>query len=61
MMKYKDYPNFDPFRRHFNKNYWDRPSAKLPKFLCNNKHVVKQKYDAISFSLFNNKPLLDFL
>ena len=29
MMKYKGYPNFDPFRRYFNKYYWERPSAKL--------------------------------
>ena len=29
MMKYKGYPNFDPFRRYFDKYYWERPSAKL--------------------------------
>ena len=29
MMKYEGYPNFDPFRRYFNKNYWERPSTKL--------------------------------
>ena len=26
MMKYEGYPNFDPFRRYFDKNYWERPS-----------------------------------
>ena len=28
-MKYEAYPNFDPFRRYFNKNCWERPSTKL--------------------------------
>ena len=26
MTKYEGYPNFDPFRRYFNKNHWERPS-----------------------------------
>ena len=26
MTKYESYPNFDLFRRSFNKNYWERPS-----------------------------------
>ena len=29
MTKYKGYPNFDPFRRYFIKNYWERPSIQL--------------------------------
>ena len=29
MRKYKGYPNFDTFRRYFNKNYWKRLSTKL--------------------------------
>ena len=29
MTKYEGYPNFDPFRRYFGKNYWERPSTKL--------------------------------
>ena len=29
MTKYEDYPNFDPFGRYYNKNYWERPSTKL--------------------------------
>ena len=29
MTKYEGYLNSDPFRRYFNKNYWDRPSKKL--------------------------------
>ena len=26
ILKYEVYPKFDPFRRYFNKNYWERPS-----------------------------------
>ena len=29
MTKYEGYPNSDPFRRYFNKNYWERPSTNL--------------------------------
>ena len=29
MIKYEGYPNFDPFGRYFNKNYWERASTKL--------------------------------
>ena len=33
MTNYEGYPNFDPFGRYFNKNYWERPSTKL--LTCN--------------------------
>ena len=29
MKKNELYPNFDPFRKYFNKNYWEKPSISL--------------------------------
>ena len=29
MTKYESYPNFDPFKRYFDKNYWEMPPLQL--------------------------------